>query len=390
MARKKRRKSGAAPQAIRRAAIRIADAEGMVRSVSKSRWEVASGSSPGSWHMVAITDGGIACDCPYSTNRGGAPCKHSVAIEIILLREAETIQSGETTVLEEPGVCCTRCGSTNHRKDGIRTRKRREDGQRYRCLNEQCRARFTDGLGFTGRHLPPKAILMALMLFAMGVSPEGITLVLDQQMTLKVHRASVQRWADRYVRLVERYAGRLRPSTGGVWSCDEKFARIMGTDHWVFTVMDTASRFILSWDVSPRKLTYDAVSLFSRARDRTGCIPRIFKTDGLHPFRPAFRKAFWRRRGPRPFHFRESHIRNRRCTNNGHERFNGTLGEFLEGARGLQRTDSTLVRASLLHYNFIRPHRGLGGITPAAAAGINVRGTNTWLTLIQHAALAAI
>ena len=121
---------------------------------------------------------------------------------------------------------------------------------------------------------------MALMLFAMGVSPEGITLVLDQQMTLKVHRASVQRWADRYVRLVEQYAGRLRPSTGGVRSCDEKFARIMGTDHWVFTVMDTASRFILSWDVSPRKLTYDAVSLFGRARDRAGCIPRIFKTTG--------------------------------------------------------------------------------------------------------------
>ena len=103
MARKKRRKSGAAPQAIRRAAIRIADAEGMVRSVSKSRWEVASRYSPGSWHMVAIADGGIACDCPDGANRGGAPCKHSVAIEIILLRGAETIQSGETTLLEEPG-----------------------------------------------------------------------------------------------------------------------------------------------------------------------------------------------------------------------------------------------------------------------------------------------
>jgi hypothetical protein len=139
----------------------------------------------------------------------------------------------------------------------------------------------------------------------------------------------------------------------------------------------------------PRKLTYDAVSLFSRARDRAGCIPRIFKADGLHPFRSAFTKVFWRSRSPRPIHFRKSHIRNRRCTNNGHEQFNGTLGELLDGTRGLQRTDSTLVRASLPHYNFVRPHLGLGGITPAAAAGINIRGTNTWLTLIQHAALAA-
>jgi hypothetical protein len=42
------------------------------------------------------------------------------------------------------------------------------------------------------------------MLFAMGVSPDGITLVLDQQMDTRVHRTTVQRWADRYVRLVER------------------------------------------------------------------------------------------------------------------------------------------------------------------------------------------
>ena len=249
--------------------------------MSKSRWEVASRSSPGSWHMVAITDGGIACDCPDGANRGGAPCKHSVAIEIILLREAETIQSGETTLLEAPGVCCIGCGSTNHRKDGIRTRKRREDGQRYRCLNEQCGARFTDGLGFHRQAPSPQG------------HPDGPDAVRDGGVAGGNHPgagpaddpegAPGQRPAvgpDRYVRLVEQYAGRLRPSTGGVRSCDEKFARIMGTDHWVFTVMDTASRFILSWDVSPRKLTYDAVSLFGRARDRAGCIPRIFKTTG--------------------------------------------------------------------------------------------------------------
>ena len=227
------------------------------------------------------------------------------------------------------------------------------------------------------------------MLFAMGVSPDGIALVLDRQMNLKVHRTTIQRWADRYAGLVERYANGLRPSTGGVRSCDEKFARVAGADQQVFTVMDAASRFILSWDVSPRKLNYDTVSLFGRARERAGCVPRIFKTDGLKVLRPAFKKVFGRLAGPRPIHFRESHIRNRRCTNNGQQRFNGTLGGFLEGARGLQRTDSTLVRASLLHYNFVRPHRGLGGITPARAAGLDVRGTNMWLILIQHAALAA-
>ena len=67
-------------------------------------------------------------------------------------------------------------------------------------------------------------------------------------------------------------------------------------------------------------------------------------------------------------------------TNNGHEQFNGTLGELLEG--GPTKTDPMPVRASLLHYNFICPHREPGGITPA--------GPVPPLTQIQYAAPAAV
>ena len=37
----------------------------------------------------------------------------------------------------------------------------------------------------------------------------------------------------------------------------------------------------------------------------------------------------------------------------------------------------------------IRPHGGIGGKTPAEAAGIVIRGHNKWLTPIQNAAGAA-
>ena len=229
---------------------------------------------------------------------------------------------------------------------------------------------------------------MALMIFSMGVSPEGIVLVLGQRMDTNVHRTTVQRWADAYARMVEWYAAGLRHTVGHMWSCDEKFVRARGRDHWVFTVRDMATRFILSWDVSPQKINYDAEQLFAGARERAGHIPLIFKTDGLGAFRRAFRRIFGRSRNPKPLHFRESHIRNEYSNNNGHETFHGTLGELLHGARGLEKTDSTLVRAAILHYNFVRPHQGLGGKTPAAVAGITIRG-DVWLTLIQNAALAS-
>ena len=55
----------------------------------------------------------------------------------------------------------------------------------------------------------------------------------------------------------------------------------------------------------------------------------------------------------------------------------------------MKREDSALIRMALLHHNFIRAHRGLGGRTPAEAAEIIIQGPNRWITLIQNAALAA-
>ena len=147
---------------------------------------------------------------------------------------------------------------------------------------------------------------MALMIFSMGVSPDGIVLVLDQRMKIKVHSTTIQRWADAYARMVERYAAGLRPKVGNMWSCDEKFVRARGADHWVFTVRDVATRFIPYRDVSPKKINYHSRKLFGGARERAGRVPLIFKTDGLGAFQRAFRRVFYRSHNPKPVHFRES------------------------------------------------------------------------------------
>jgi hypothetical protein len=41
-----------------------------------------------------------------------------------------------------------------------------------------------------------------------------------------------------------------------------------------------------------------------------------------------------------------------------------------------------------VYHNFIKPHEGLDGKTPAEACGIKVNGENKWITLIQNAASA--
>ena len=47
--------------------------------------------------------------------------------------------------------------------------------------------------------------------------------------------------------------------------------------------------------------------------------------------------------------------------------------------------DTPILKGMQIFHNFIKPHEGLDGKTPAEAAGIVVTGSDRWMTLIQNA-----
>jgi hypothetical protein len=53
--------------------------------------------------------------------------------------------------------------------------------------------------------------------------------------------------------------------------------------------------------------------------------------------------------------------------------------------RSLKRKRTPILSGYQIYHNYIRPHEGLDGKTPAEACGITVEGKNKWLTLIQNA-----
>jgi hypothetical protein len=55
--------------------------------------------------------------------------------------------------------------------------------------------------------------------------------------------------------------------------------------------------------------------------------------------------------------------------------------------RGLEKEDTPILKGCQIFHNFIRPHMGLDGKTPAEACGIAVEGKNKWRTLIQNASM---
>ena len=55
--------------------------------------------------------------------------------------------------------------------------------------------------------------------------------------------------------------------------------------------------------------------------------------------------------------------------------------------RGLKKEDTPILKGYQIFHNYIRSHQGLDGKTPAEACGIEVKGENKWITLIQNASL---
>ena len=103
----------------------------------------------------------------------------------------------------------------------------------------------------------------------------------------------------------------------------------------------------------------------------------------------ASKKVFRTLKGLRSIHIRDIHIRNLICNTNKQERLNGGLAGRFRYARGINKEESLIFRMAILHHSCIKPHGGIAYRTPAEAAGIDIRGADKWLTLIQNAAAAA-
>jgi hypothetical protein len=53
--------------------------------------------------------------------------------------------------------------------------------------------------------------------------------------------------------------------------------------------------------------------------------------------------------------------------------------------RSLKKDDTPILTGMQIFHNYVRPHMALEGETPADKAGIEVKGKNKWMTLIQNA-----
>ena len=120
--------------------------------------------------------------------------------------------------------------------------------------------------------------------------------------------------------------------------------------------------------------------------ERAGKRPAIMITDGLPSYHEAFNKEYYTNKKD------SIHINTIPLTgehnNNLMERANGEFRDREKSTRGLKTNNSPMIQGYEVYHNFIKPHMGLNGKTPADMAGIEILGDNKWKTIIENAAMA--
>lgn len=353
----------------------IAHLEGAVRRFSDDVHYVKSQSGQGEYSVYHVPTGWM-CSCPDNRFRN-VKCKHQWAVELSrALREKVT---SRITIEPINTQTCPICKSTNFVKHGIR-RNKYGDLQRYYC--KECERWSVFNLGFEKMKASPQVITSAMQLYFTGESLRNVQKFLRLQ-GVQVSHVAVYKWIGKYVALMEKYLEQIKPQVSDVWRADELYLKIKGNMKYLFATMDDQTRFLIAQEVAEAKYTHDARHLFQISREAAGKQPKILITDGLPAYHEAFQKEFWTRTNGAQ-HIRDIHIAGK-VHNYKMERMNGEIRDRERVMRTLEKADTPILTGMQIYHNYVRPHEGLNGKTPAEAAGIEVKGENKWVTLIQNA-----
>jgi len=362
----------------------ITERKGQIWRYNDGLYRVMSQSGNG-FYQVRKTDLGWKCSCPDHINRG-VECKHIIAVKLSSALREEV--QAQVKVTLDPVVLtnCPVCDSTDLKKSGVRRNKNTEI-QRYTCLD--CGKRFSVNIGFEKMKHNPKAITAAMQLYFSGES------LRNTQRSLKllgadVSHQTISNWITKYTNLMKDYVDHLNPEVGDVWRADEVWIKVKGNLKYLFALMDDETRYWIAQEVADSKHMHDAAGLFHEGKQLMDKVPSILITDGLPSYHNAFNKEFYTNTAPRPRHINAIKLTGNPWNenNNKMERINGEIRDREKTMRGLKKKSTPILKGMQVYHNFIKPHEGLDGKTPAEACGIRVNGDNKWMTLIQNAAQA--
>ena len=188
---------------------------------------------------------------------------------------------------------------------------------------------------------------------------------------------------------MENYLEQIKPQVSDTWRADEMFLKIKGNPKYLYALLDDETRYWIAKEVAGDKFSREAPEyasqLFQQGKEVAGKKPLTLITDGLHAYHLAYKREFYAHEKPVTKHVEHVTWRgDKRKREDGVVQRN-TVRAREKVMRSLKREDTPILTGMQIFHNHVRPHMALDGKTPAELAGIEIKGENKWMTLIQNA-----
>jgi len=256
----------------------------------------------------------------------------------------------------------------------------------YRCGDKKCYHSFfafkntavksSSMSNLFGKHdfkrmrYPVHLIITALSMFYLGKNSfRNISLILKTAFNIKVSHTTIGNWCTKFAPMFDDMRIKLLPMlnlNSDEWHADETVVKIAGVKHYIWFIIDSETRFIIGFHLSPRRDSPQAFSLLSEAANRG--TPNAIVSDRYSAYKAPVKSIF-----PHSKHIRVETFKDD-IPNNLIECFNKQFKAWYKTKQGFSSFDSAnnLISMFVFFFNFVRPHSALNGLTPAQVAGLNL------------------
>lgn len=256
----------------------------------------------------------------------------------------------------------------------------------YRCSDKRCNHSFFEWKNTAvtvpsmsilfGKHdfkrmrYPVQLVTTALSMFYLGKNSfRNISLILRTAFNIKVSHVTISNWCTRFAPLFDDMRIQLLPLldlNSDEWHADETVVKIAGIKHYIWFVIDSETRFIIGFHLSPHRDSPQAVSVLSEAKSNGK--PAAVVSDRYSAYKVPIKALL-----PEAKHIRVQSFKDA-ISNNLIECFNKQFKAWYKTKQGFSsyRSANNLISMFVFFFNFVRPHSALNGLTPAQVAGLNL------------------
>lgn len=235
----------------------------------------------------------------------------------------------------------------------------------FKCGSKKCNH------SFKRFRTPPHIIYQALFLYFDGnLSTRAISRFLKASINFSVSHVAVHYWTKAFAPWFHAVSTAFMASlnlASDEWHADETFIKIKGVTYYLWILLDSETRFVISFILSDKRDGTSAYRLFQRAVSLTRASPKVIITDHLAAYEQAIATFY-----PNAEHYCYKDFTDDK-SNNTIEAFNKTFKGWYRTKKGFKAFTSSLglITTYMFHYNFLRQHSSLNQLPPAIVAGAN-------------------